>query len=95
MKPQITTSADWIKVYPYTTNVAIKNAGSENNCRYYVEVDFANAPVGEAVKGWVKVNAGEEEEQILVSVFNPADLNIERRVCRGQWCSVYSGSRFQ
>lgn len=70
---QITTSDSWIKVVPAGKGTVDYDMGITEPVRYKVNVDFSSVPTGEMVKGWVKVKNGDEEEQILVSVFNPAE----------------------
>lgn len=77
LQPVVTTSASWINVYPYTLSTAKSGIADCDKGRYAVTVDFDNAPVGESVEGWVKVASGDDEEVILVSLFNPAELNTD------------------
>lgn len=77
LQPEITTSDAWIEVSQTVDEPMYKVSGTKNSMRYTVTVDVEKAPVGEAVKGWIKVKNGDEEEQILVSVHNPSEPGVD------------------
>lgn len=58
-------SAEWIKL-------SEKQGTTLTDVRIAVDIDWGLVPVGEAVSGHVTVKSNCGEEQILVSVFNPA-----------------------
>lgn len=66
---KITTSNDWIKVN--------KTQGkSETEDRIWVSIDWNKAPKGDRVSGNIEITAGNEKENVLVSVFNPTSPSL-------------------
>lgn len=61
----LTPSEDWILLSQTTGKTSLES-------RIKVSVDWNKVPVGERVKGTVHIHSGEQEECVLISVFNPA-----------------------
>lgn len=66
---KVSPSNDWIKVNQTSGNTDLED-------RIWVSIDWSKAPKGDRVTGNIEVTAGNEKENILISVFNPVSPSL-------------------